>query len=128
MLCEKCLYRSMQFQNRIEKMLGKVLCKCCWRSLRKKCLYSELFWSECGKIRTRITPNTEWINWVNCSLKSRDFDEFQVVWKTNCLWKSFCMISFYLSSSYWPFCSPRANPVCKYHLKYQIQVNQVNKY
>ena len=46
-------------------------------SLRKKCLYSELFWSvfsripteygealrisqsECGKMRTRITPNTE---------------------------------------------------------------------
>ena len=46
------------------------------RSLRKKCPYSELFWSvfsriwteyeaslriqcECGKIRTRITPNTD---------------------------------------------------------------------
>ena len=27
--------------------------------LRKKCPYSELFWSECGKIRTRITPNTD---------------------------------------------------------------------
>ena len=39
---------------------------CC--TLREKCPYSELFWSvffhirieygECGKIRTRITPNT----------------------------------------------------------------------
>ena len=44
----------------------------CWsfgyasHSLRKKCQYSELFWSafshirtECGKLRTRITPNTD---------------------------------------------------------------------
>ena len=28
-------------------------------TLRKKCPYSELFWSERGKIRTRITPNTD---------------------------------------------------------------------
>ena len=27
--------------------------------LRKKCPYSEFFWSECGKIRTRKTPNTD---------------------------------------------------------------------
>ena len=27
--------------------------------LCEKCLYSELFLSECGKIQTRITPNTE---------------------------------------------------------------------
>ena len=37
-------------------------------SLREKCPYSELFWSKCGKIRTRITPNTDTfypvcINW-----------------------------------------------------------------
>ena len=37
-----------------------------WYSLRKKCPYSEFFWSvfsriqsECGKVRTRITPNTD---------------------------------------------------------------------
>ena len=28
-------------------------------TLREKCPYSELFWSECGKMRTRITPNTD---------------------------------------------------------------------
>ena len=28
-------------------------------SLREKCPYSELFWSECGKMWTRITPNIE---------------------------------------------------------------------
>ena len=30
-------------------------------TLRKKCLYSELFWiqSECRKIQTRTTPNTD---------------------------------------------------------------------
>ena len=28
-------------------------------TLRKKCPYSELFWSERGKIQTRITPNTD---------------------------------------------------------------------
>ena len=28
-------------------------------SLRKNCPYSELFWSEYGKIRNRITPNTD---------------------------------------------------------------------
>ena len=49
--------------------------KWCDTSLRKKCTYSELFWSlfssirteygelriqsECGKIQTRITPNTD---------------------------------------------------------------------
>ena len=28
-------------------------------SKREKCLYSELFWSECGKMRSRISPNTD---------------------------------------------------------------------
>ena len=28
-------------------------------SLRKKCSYSELFWSAFSRIRTRITPNTD---------------------------------------------------------------------
>ena len=28
-------------------------------TLRKKCPHSELFWSECGKMRTRITPNMD---------------------------------------------------------------------
>ena len=28
-------------------------------TLCKKCPYSECFWSECGKIRTRKTPNTD---------------------------------------------------------------------
>ena len=27
--------------------------------LRKKCPYSELFWSKCGKMRSRITSNTD---------------------------------------------------------------------
>ena len=34
-------------------------------SLRKKCPYSELFWSECGKMRTRITPNTDTFHAMN---------------------------------------------------------------
>ena len=29
------------------------------KNLRKKRPYPELFWSESGKIRTRITPNTD---------------------------------------------------------------------
>ena len=28
-------------------------------TLRKKCPYSELFWSECREIRTGITPNMD---------------------------------------------------------------------
>ena len=28
-------------------------------TLREKCPYSELFWSECGKKRTRKTTNTD---------------------------------------------------------------------
>ena len=28
-------------------------------SLREKCPYSEFFWSECRKIRTRKTPNRD---------------------------------------------------------------------
>ena len=28
-------------------------------TLRKKCSYLDLFWSECGKIRTRITPDKD---------------------------------------------------------------------
>ena len=28
-------------------------------TLRKKCPHSELFWSEYGKMRTRITPNMD---------------------------------------------------------------------
>ena len=60
-------------------------------ALREKCLYSELFWSvfsrirteygeilvclriqsECGKIRTRITPNTDTFYEVVLTLKLR---------------------------------------------------------
>ena len=36
-------------------------------TLPKKCLYSELFWSECGKIQTRISPNTDTFYAVLCS-------------------------------------------------------------
>ena len=43
-------------------------------TLRKKCPYSELLWSEYGKIRIRITPNTDtfhavlpWIFFWKCS-------------------------------------------------------------
>ena len=35
------------------------------QSLRKKCLYSELFWSECGKIQTRITLNIDTFHTVS---------------------------------------------------------------
>ena len=42
-----------------------------WSTLRKKCPYSELLWSvsnriqsECGKIQTRITPDTDTFNAV----------------------------------------------------------------
>ena len=44
-------------------LFGTPLCHRIWSykanlPLQKKCLYSEFFYSECGKIRTRKTPNT----------------------------------------------------------------------
>ena len=35
------------------------------QSLRKKCPYSELFWSVFSRIRTRITPNTDTFHAAN---------------------------------------------------------------
>ena len=37
-------------------------------SLHEKCPYSELLWSKCGEIRTRITPNTDNF-YAGCCLK-----------------------------------------------------------
>ena len=39
------------------EFLGSICFDSC-TSLRKPCPYSELFWSKCGEMRTRITPNT----------------------------------------------------------------------
>ena len=68
------------------KSLTASLFERCCRSLRKNCPYSELFWpvfshiqteygysvflciqSECGKIRTRITPNKDTFHAVNAT-------------------------------------------------------------
>ena len=38
--------------------------------LREMCLYFEIFWSECGKIRTRKTPNTVTFYTVNIKQKT----------------------------------------------------------
>ena len=38
---------------------SKRKCSGLWTALRDKCPYSEFFWSECGKIRTTKTPNTD---------------------------------------------------------------------
>ena len=42
-------------------------------TLRKKCPHSELFWSECGKMRTRITPNMDTFHAVHLTKTSRDY-------------------------------------------------------
>ena len=39
------------------------------RTLREKCPDSELFWSECGKTQTRITPNTDTFHAVLATFK-----------------------------------------------------------
>ena len=39
-------------------------------ALPKKCPYSELFWSEWGKMRTRITPNTDTFHAVGILLSA----------------------------------------------------------
>ena len=43
------------------------------QSLRKKCRYSKLFWSECGKIRTRITPNMDTFDAVSIFVSLKRF-------------------------------------------------------
>ena len=78
----RCAVREGVFRN-FAKFTGKHLCKILFfNSLREKCPYSELFWSafsrilteyliesECGKIRTRITPNMDTFHAVH------DFDK-----------------------------------------------------
>ena len=49
----------------IQKLqLNKAISRTSILILRKKCLYSELFWSKCGKIRNRITLNTDTLSVV----------------------------------------------------------------
>ena len=42
-------------------------------SLREKCPYSELFWSGCGIMRTRITSNTDTFHAVYCIVRNFQF-------------------------------------------------------
>ena len=67
-----------------------------WRkpALRKNIPYSELFWSEYGKTRTRITPNTYAFHSVHVLLDANvgntgiEWDKkFQVTLKTFAKWK-----------------------------------------
>ena len=57
------------------KIQQKIVIKCVrffirkCHTVRKKCLYSELFWSKCGKIRTRIAPNTDTFHAVTVNAK-----------------------------------------------------------
>ena len=46
-------------QNNRKKYICKNLVVHIWSALRKKCPYSELFWSAFFRIRTRITSNTD---------------------------------------------------------------------
>ena len=69
MWCEK--------QKNHESFLKNLLRRHWWRSLRKTCPYSELFWSafpriqsECKKTWTRITPNTDTSHAVDDFTKS----------------------------------------------------------
>ena len=50
------LSKLFKIQERIETK-GNIEMN--WVTLREMWLYSELFWSECGKILTRKTPNTD---------------------------------------------------------------------
>ena len=69
-------YKEKRLKNKIHNTFKRALSDICLIRLRKKCPYSELFWSafsrlrteygvslriqsECGKMRTRITPNTD---------------------------------------------------------------------
>ena len=55
------LYQFLASWSKVEHFIFS------YQPLRKKFPYSELFWSECGKIRTRITPNTDTFHAVNIS-------------------------------------------------------------
>ena len=50
------LSKLFKIQERIETK-GNIEMN--WVTPREMCLYSELFWSECGKILIRKTPNTD---------------------------------------------------------------------
>ena len=56
--------KSPIMQN-VQVIFNTVLKKFTVQSLRKKYPYSELFWSECGKMWTRITPNMDAFHAVN---------------------------------------------------------------
>ena len=57
------------------KIQQKIVIKCVrffirkCHTLHKKCSYSELFWSKCGKIRTRIAPNMDTFHAVTVNAK-----------------------------------------------------------
>ena len=46
-------------------------------TLRQKCPYSEFFWSKCGKIRARKTPNTNTFHAVTA------FRKIEVIWSAS---------------------------------------------
>ena len=59
-------WRHLYLVNIVFLNVGKYCILNLWDSLREKCPYSKLFWSvfsriqsECGKMRTKITPNTD---------------------------------------------------------------------
>ena len=47
-----------------------------WDSLRKKCPYSELFWSLFSRIRTKITPNTDTFHPMANMMNYNDLDKY----------------------------------------------------
>ena len=69
-------------------------------TLCQKCPYSELFWSvfsaygiqsECGKIRTRITPNTD----TFCILFENHSGNITIAWKISSRYISSCRSHYY---------------------------------
>ena len=71
--CQGALWWCWDFFNIMRAFLGGIMVTwLIWNgtlTLRKKCLYSELFWSECRKMRTRITPNMDTFYAVRISLR-----------------------------------------------------------
>ena len=75
----------------VTKMPLNVLLMCYSIALRKKSPYSQIFWSECWKIWTRKTPNT---------------DNFQQRFKIILLWNSTnsdCFQKEFCTAQYHPF-------------------------
>ena len=76
-------------------------CYWCKVSLRKKCPYSQLFWIECWKIRTRITSNKDTLQ-VGYWYKVLVFFVGIVGWPWSLYFTYFAIIKFFYLVSLFP--------------------------